>query len=399
MKFDRWVRLGGRHRNEVALAALVLTFAGVALILDRPKGTTLEWLSVPLFVAGGTLFAWAVWPARENAAAPIDSMASRLLYRITLQRRLVPLFPVLGVGVVLADIGYNLALSATPAIQTEDTIVLLAGATLMGYRFVPARFARERDFTFLFFLCLNGILVAPLLIARAYYSDFDRSVDLYSWVALAPETGAILQLLGVANSVHPVAGSTAPGLTFTPQNLSLQVTVVITTACSGIYSFGIFASAFVAFLLTESTRFSKRVWAFLGIGLMAAYLANILRMVVIVLVGFYTASAETDLQSMLIAHSYVGWLIFLGWITLFWGALFKFVPIDPPQKSDEWPRTASRPREPCCAICSDVLSPAVPATRCTCGAFYHRHCLIEAEHCPSCGRPAKVQQSSAAGAS
>src|SRR5205823_11672073 len=155
-------------------------------------------------------------------------------------------------------------------------------------------------------------------------ADFERSVDLYSWTALAPETSAVLSFLGVANSVHPVVGSTAPGLTLMPQHLAVQVTIVITTACSGIYSFGIFASAFVAFVLTEYEKTSPRVWAMLGFGLLTSYAANVFRMVVIVLVGYYMDTAQTDLQNMIVAHSYAGWAIFLTWIAAFWTILLKF---------------------------------------------------------------------------
>src|SRR5205807_7419955 len=105
-----------------------------------------------------------------------------------------------------------------------------------------------------------------------------------------------------------------------------QVTVVITTACSGIYSFAIFASAFLAFVLTEYNRLTRRIWLLLALGLISSYVANVLRMVVIVLVGYYADSGQADLQDMLIAHSYAGWIIFLAWIALFWGAAFKFLP-------------------------------------------------------------------------
>ncbi len=386
MGLDGWAAFADRHRRAMILLALVSTFAGVGLLIDRPKGTILEWLAVPLLAAGGAVFAWAVWP--RTAAGPDSraSLASRFLRRVTLDGKLVPLFPAIGVGVILADLAYNFMLSATPALQTEDTIVLLAAATLLGYGFVPARFARERDFVLVFFLCLNAILVVPLLAARAYYADFERSVDLYSWVALAPQTSAVLNLLGVANTLHPVPGSTAPGLTFQPQNLAFQVTVVITTACSGIYSFGIFASAFVAFVATEYDRLTRRVWGLLGLGLLAAYAANVLRMVVIVLIGYYTETAATDLQNMLIAHSYAGWLIFLGWITLFWSVLFKWMPRPKDEEREDLEtltaKTGSR-----CGICRDVLTPILPATRCVCGAYYHRFCMASQGRCPACGNP------------
>ena len=232
---------------------------------------------------------------------------------------------------------------------------------------------------------MNAILVAPLLLARVLSSDFERSVDLYSWVALAPQTGALLNLLGVSNSVHPVAGSTAPGLTFVPRNTAIQVTVVITTACSGIYSFAIFGSAFIAFVLSEYDRLYWRTWALLGLGFLSAYVANVLRMAVIVLVGYFTDTTSTALQSMLIAHSYAGWLIFLGWTALFWAALLRLLPIGParvrPAAGETRRRSDSR-----CGICAAALTPVRPATRCECGEFFHRACLTSARRCPSCGR-------------
>ena len=132
------------------LLALVCSFAGVGLVIDRPKGSLLEWLAAPLIAVGGSVFAWAVWP---RAVAPVDvrnSLASRLLQRLTFHGRLVALFPAIGVGIILSDLAYNLVLSATPDLLTEDIIVLLAAGYLLGYGFLPARFARERDFILLF---------------------------------------------------------------------------------------------------------------------------------------------------------------------------------------------------------------------------------------------------------
>src|SRR2546425_11118092 len=342
-----------QHRRTIVLTAILTTFGGVALLLDRPEGSVLEWFGLPFLVVGGAVFVWGAWPHGKAAPPSPPSVAARLLRHLTWDGRLVPFFPAFGAAIVLADLGYNFALSATPAVQAEDTIVLLAAASLVGYGIVPSRFARERDFVLWFSLCLNAILVVPLLAARTYYSDFERSVDVYSWVALAPQTSAVLSLLGVSNSVQAVAGSTAPGLTFTPQGLGIPVVVVITTACSGIYSFGIFASAFVAFVLTEYETMSRRVWALLGLGLLTSYLANVLRMVVIVLVGYYTDTAETDLQNMLIAHSYAGWLIFLGWISLFWMSLLNLLQrgADSSQQRERDPRGLRH--EARCEICSD----------------------------------------------
>ena len=381
MALTRWTLLAINHRRATILLSLLTTFAGVALIIDRPKGTVLEWLAVPLLAIGGALFTYVVRPRKAADADHQNSLAGRLVRLVTLRGRLVPVFPALGIGMILADFAYNLLVSATPALQTEDTIVLLAAATLCAYGFVPARFAKERDFGLIFVLALNGILVLPLLAARVYYADFERSVDVYSWVALAPQTSEILSLLGVANTLHPVVGSTAPGLTFSPRNFVGPVTIVITTACSGIYSFGIFASAFVAFVLTEYEKPSPRVWAMLGFGLLTSYAANVFRMVVIVLVGYYTDTAQTDLQNMIVAHSYAGWAIFLTWIAAFWTILLKFFgPESIPATRVEYAITRNS-----CRICDRDLTPAILATRCECGASYHQTCLRSAGSCPRCG--------------
>jgi len=381
-----WIGKIGRNRRVMALVALLSTFAGVGLLIDRPKGFVLEWLAIPLLVAGAAVFAWAVWPRSAMPADNRQTLARKLLDAITFQGRLVPFFPAIGAAILVADLAFNLALSASPGIGTEDTIVLLLAGTLLAYGLIPKRFARERDFVLVFSLSLNAILVLPLLVARAALMDYERSVDAYSWVALAPQTSAVLSLLGVSNNVHAVPGSTAPALTFTPPNLGIAVTAVISTACSGLYSFGIFASAFVAFVLTEYERPTRRTWILLVLGFLAAYAANVLRMVIIVLVGYYTDTAQTDLQNMLIAHSYAGWIIFLGWVTLFWGILLKFLK---PNSAPALVRPVGVGSDQTngCRTCGGSLTPAIPATRCVCGAYYHLACASSKGRCLRCDSP------------
>jgi len=379
-----------RHRGALGLAGLLLAFTGVSMVLNPTHATGLVWLGLALLVAGVAFFAFVVWPRSTPAAVRTPSMGSRLLRRLSWGGRLVPFFPAFGAAIVVLDVGYNLFLAATPGLGTEDIIVLLSAATLLAYGFIPSRYARERDFVLLFFLFLDLILVVPLLAARGVTHSVDASVDVYSWTALAPETGAILSLFGVPNTVHAVAGYTAPGLTFTPVNSSVAATLVITTACSGIYSFGIFAAAYIAFLLTEYGHPSRRLWLLLVLGFAASYAANLLRMVVIVLVGYYTDTTASDLQNLLLAHSYAGWIVFLAWLALFWGALFKFLPLEKEggEASPAAAPAAPSPRTNVCGICAESLSPAIPAVRCACGAIHHRACLAATGECPACHRKA-----------
>jgi exosortase/archaeosortase family protein len=402
MGLEAWAATVARHRRTGMLVALLVAFTGVSMVLNPTHATDLIAVGVVALVVGAAILVLLLWPeSAAPVAAGAPSLGARLVQRLTGHGKLTRFFPALGAALVVLDLAYNFLLSATPALLTEDILVLLSAAALLGYGLVPSRYARERDFVLLFFLFLDLILVVPLLAARVATHNADASVDAYSWIALAPEVSAILSGLGVANSVHGVAGFAAPGLTFTPIHMGTPVTLVITTSCSGIYSFGIFAAAYVAFLATEYAHPSRRLWLLLGLGFAASYVANLLRMAIIVLVGYYTDSAQTDLQNLLLAHSYAGWLIFLAWLALFWGLLFRFLPLEKEARAGAPAKPASRSarvRGNLCPICHGSLSPAVLATRCDCGAIFHAACLGSAGECPACHRkPASIPVSATDG--
>lgn len=374
-----------RHRRPLIFAALLLLAGAVATVLDRPTAAGDPLLSLTLFGAGGALVVWILGPRHPTVEARVPTLATRLLRGLTWDGRLLRLFPAVGVGVIFADLYYNYFLSASPQLLTEDLIALLTAGALVGYAFVPERYGRERDFVLTFFLVLDVLLVLPLLLLRLSTQELGASVDIYSWVAVAPETSALLSLLGVQNQLGQLPGITAPGLTFTPVHMPSPVTVVITAACSGIYSFGIFASAFAAYTLTEFQRISRRMWGFLALGMFSAYVANILRMVIIVLIGYYEDSPTTDLQNMLVAHSYAGWAIFLAWVAVFWLALLRAsTSLSDPDFSGKL-STSRRRSPPRCGICSQELRPFLFAMRCECGMFLHLSCLDDDGRCPNCG--------------
>jgi len=375
-----------RHATASVLSALLLAFAGFDLLLNPSAESRINLIGLPFLVGGLAVFALLLRSAPSGAPAePRRTLASRFLARVTLGGRAVRWFPAIAIAVIAADLAYNARVPGAISLGWEDTAVLLFAAGLFAYPFVPSRFGREGDFVLAFLTALILILVVPLLLARLYYNDFERSVDIYSWTLLAPQTAWVLNLLGVQASVGPFPGANAPALTFVSKS-GTPLTVIITTACSGIYSFGIFASAFVAFVLTEYERFEPKVLGLLAIGFATSYVANVLRMVLIVLIGAYSSSPEASVQNLLIAHSNLGWIIFLGWISLFWGIVFRFYVRRPAPE----PTVAPRKHGVLCGICADALTPALPGYRCECGKFYHVACAATVEECPRCHRPMKV---------
>src|SRR5437016_9614723 len=134
-----------RHRQFVVLIALVMASAGVGLLLT-PLSASSAWVGLSLVAVGGAVMSLAVWPKDRTLKTIRSSLGSRLIRVLTLRGKLSALMPAIGVGIILADIAYNLLLSATPSVQTEDTIALLGASSLVAYGFVPSRFSRERDF-------------------------------------------------------------------------------------------------------------------------------------------------------------------------------------------------------------------------------------------------------------
>src|SRR5206468_7428812 len=153
------------------------------MILNPTHAADLVWVGLPVLGVGFALFAWVVWPQPENGE-PLRTLGAQFLDWISWNGRLMRLFPVAGVVLLAADLAYNFLLSLSPALLTEDILVLVTAGTLIAYGLVPARYSRERDFVLLFFVILDAILVAPLLLARAILGTADASFDVYSWTAL-----------------------------------------------------------------------------------------------------------------------------------------------------------------------------------------------------------------------
>jgi len=381
-----------RFRNVVVFAAFLLLVAGLDLLLNPPVEGGIEILSLPFLASAAFLIAVVFWPAKLGVPAeapPSNTLAHRFLKRVTLGWRMVPFFPLAGIAIIALDVIYNLLVTEYPILQIHDSVAIMFGVSLMAYPFVPQRYDRERDFVLFFFLILVLMLVVPLLLFRLAAGNFEEGVDAYSSTLLAPELVWFVNLFGVNASIVPSLAGPAPTIGFNTQS-NVYVTVQITTSCSGIYSFSIFAAAFAAFVLTEFDKTNWRVWTLLILGFVASYIANLLRMSVIVLAGYFAIVSKDAETSMMVAHSNAGWLIFLGWISLFWLLMYRF--LFPRKKETE---VAKAVEFSSCSLCGESLSPTILGFKCDCGKIYHMSCIQANGRCPACNR--SVMMTEAAG--
>ncbi len=322
------------------LLGLVVTFQGLALVITSNKLVATYWWMRLIGLAmtvGGLYFIYRYLP-REVLSRPIDedakaqaakdmvmrlakgeeevenTLAQRFIDKVTLGGRLVPLFPVFGIGIIIMVIIWNLVITGSTEFLTYDWLAMLVGIYLVAYNWIPSDYGREREFAFIFLFSLSFLLLVPVLIERAAVGNAASSagISAYSEYLLAKPVDGMLGLAGVASTID---GITITFLTAEGDQISL----LIATSCSGVYSFAIFTAAFLAFVGTEFTRWDSRLKWFMGLGILAAYLANLFRMFIIVMVGHYYGS-----DALLWAHANVGWLIYMAWIALFWWLLFRW---------------------------------------------------------------------------
>lgn len=87
----------------------------------------------------------------------------------------------------------------------------------------------------------------------------------------------------------------------------------IDNSCSGIWSLGAFVIAMFLVLIVFPYIF--REWIlFFSIGFAVTYFLNIVRIVFVCFVGYYTGSYE----QVMFAHTHIGWILFTIWMIVFW---------------------------------------------------------------------------------
>lgn len=290
-----------------------------------------------IFIAVGALLIYLDLRESREAAAPEvrkvprettpkPRLSQRLVSKLSLDGRLVPFFWILGIIVVAADLAMNLS-GHNSEIGSFDMIIIAFGATLVLYAPLSKKYPRELDFLIVFFAFLIVILIIPLWIVgnlSGNIEDLTSQQDIIYVLLTAPLSG-ILTILGIENSAHGLF------LQFVGANGD-SLSIGIAASCAGIYSIGIFLAAFLAFVLSEFTVFTRRIALLLGIGVLFTYVANLLRMTIVVLAGYYNGMGtmgDPEPFTLLWTHAYAGEIIFICWVALFWWVAFRyFAPVE-----------------------------------------------------------------------
>ena len=319
--FKRAVPDGSPTGKLLQVVAVVLLFEGISvLILYSKAGIVAGIISVVL----GLLLLILTRPERRLEVLEVTDETPGIRIISTVVRWIGGNHSMMAIGVsiIALDILYNKYLSARQGLGDLDTLSLLLGGMLIVYPFVVRNYKVEASFSLLFLALVVVFLVVPQAVTSAESESANSIGNWYVNDMLVGPFAGMLNLLGID------ASSSGSYVKIEFRDGSLQ-TLGVSAYCAGLYSFSIFLASFFSFVLVFERLPTRTLLVVLGLGLLIAYLGNLLRMVIIGVVGYYRG-----MDALLWTHENVGWVIFLGWSAVFWYLLLNYVSKRPDSGKD-----------------------------------------------------------------
>ncbi|UCE80721.1 MAG: exosortase/archaeosortase family protein [Methanobacteriota archaeon] len=233
-------------------------------------------------------------------------------------------------GVILSIAGFTLILLwslwkivfiGRTDLRMEDFIVTLLGLSLVVYSSERSRLGEVKDFIVLYLLFLTIVFVViwrtySIVTGESYYR-----VTAYAeyYVVTMPVTWVLTALGFHVNAILDLDGIGLSNIIEYEYN-GVMLRVGIGVGCSGLYSAGLFFSAFLAFVIARYRRVDAYTFAGLLAGFAVTWMANITRMVVTVMAGIAWGH-----PALVTVHSYIGIIIFVVFITIFWVLIVRWL--------------------------------------------------------------------------
>lgn len=219
---------------------------------------------------------------------------------------------VAAIGIVAAGgvVAYNVARGST--LSLPEAAILAYGVALVAASPFLSRRALGTDVGTLVAFSFP-LLLAPLSLYAVNAALASRMaqtpVAWYVQSTLVAPMAAALRLVGLDALT---SGDTVRLVT--PRGpLFLSVGVV----CAGLYASVLFLGVFALFAWERRTP-PARLAAYLAVGLLGLHAANVLRLVLLAVVGYEWGPAA--LQSF---HQHAGWVLFLLWSVAFWAVVLR----------------------------------------------------------------------------
>jgi exosortase/archaeosortase family protein len=213
----------------------------------------------------------------------------------------------LGIGMVLWVVGFNAYTKSGFAVQEIALGILglgLAMAAPVLERTIRTPWGAHKSIRVATLVgCGVPVLGTPLFIwgMQATFKGVVGRTPIEAFI----ETGLLIPLRTFLTIVGWEPLQNGQQITYMTQNGFL--TVDVGAACSGIQAMGLFTAVLALMLFTERPggRFLA-IWSLIGVA--GVYVANVLRLVFLTVVGHLWGS-----EALLQAHAQAGWIFFVAW--------------------------------------------------------------------------------------
>jgi len=197
-----------------------------------------------------------------------------------------------GALIVAADIAYNILTHSE--LGTLDIMTFLLGISLIAYDINNEEISRMGKFGA--YMSATFIVLFLLFFSLFNYLNIGFTHTFDHYFVLLPSV-FIIQTIGIP--IHVIATETVRirGVE--------EMSVIIGGPCSGLYSMFLLIALMVAYTRIERVERSK-FFSLLFISVAVAYFANLMRVSVLYIVGFYYGK-----EVMYTVHVHLGWVIFV----------------------------------------------------------------------------------------
>jgi len=261
--------------------------------------------------------------AEKVAKARKPTIAQNFLRKVTLDNRLVPHFPMIGILLLLFVYLFNVFISSRSELGNGDYLMIALALVLIFYNIVPLKYLVERDFVMVFLILILLVLIIPLAIYGVFYDNPDFNTE-SPWVHyfVSVPASLVANVMGIdAHAVFSGPSGVGSIITFTSATGDSSG-VGIALGCSGLYSVLIFFCAYMGFILTSFSKINKKLVYILVLGLAVAWFANLIRIALTI-----GAGAWWGMEALTWFHENIGIFIFLGWTAIFWYLIFRYVAL------------------------------------------------------------------------
>jgi exosortase/archaeosortase family protein len=275
-----------------------------------------------VFVASGIILAlYSIVYVRREAKEPGNGMLVDLLSKVITQEQIAVLIPLAGFLLVAIWSGWKLLVSGQADLRIEDFVVTLFGTSLVLYNAGPSKYAMQKDFVVLYLMFLTIVFAVIWKTYTIVSGDSYNRINAYSeYYFITIPVVSLLRMFGADVSSELDASSHGISNYITFEYEGRHILLGIGEGCSGLYSAGLFFSAFLAFVLVRYRKVDPWILVALSLGFIVTWASNIIRMVITVMIG-----SAYGAPALAFFHAYIGIIVFVVFVTIFWMLIVRWL--------------------------------------------------------------------------